>query len=202
MGNLHSVEKAFNRLGRQITFVSSSDELDSFDALILPGVGSFDPAMKNLDENGLIWPLKDWASSGLPLLGICLGLQLFFESSDEGDLEGLGLFKGKVKRLPSDQAERIPHMGWSPLKLKKSCPLFSLDDLPSWMYFVHSFGAVPLLNQDISATVSFGSTDVAAVVWRGRMGACQFHPEKSSDAGQQLLQNWLRWLDSGAHPFP
>ncbi len=201
MGNLHSVEQAICRLGRQISFVQSPSQLESLDALILPGVGSFDPAMKNLEEVRLVSPLQEWARADMPLLGICLGLQLFFESSDEGRMNGLGLFKGPVKRLPNDQAERVPHMGWSSLQPRKNCPFFSLDDVPGWMYFVHSFAAVPAFSKDIAGTTAFGNIDVCAVVWKGRIGACQFHPEKSSDAGQKLLKNWLNWLDEGAETF-
>ena len=115
MGNLHSVETAFLRLSQPCQRVRSSSELNNCDALILPGVGSFDPAMENLGSTGLIPDLQDWARQSKPLLGICLGLQLLFESSSEGQLDGLGLIPGHVESLPENQGERIPHMGWAPL---------------------------------------------------------------------------------------
>ncbi len=202
MGNLHSVEKAFLRLGKNITFVNSPKDLASCDAVVLPGVGAFDPAIRNLGERGLITPIRNWAIEGKPLLGICLGLQLFFESSAEGSSEGLGLFEGQVELLPSDQGERIPHMGWSLLKRQRACPLFEKHDDSLWMYFVHSYAANPTLKKDIAASCSFGKADVTAVIWKGRIGACQFHPEKSAVAGQRLLKNWLFWLESGAEVIP
>ena len=111
MGNLQSVQRAFKRLGKSIKSVRVPSDLDDCDALILPGVGAFDPAMEQLADTGLVPNLKLWAKRNKPLLGICLGLQLLFESSDEGKAKGLGLLKGNVKKLPSNQGERIPHMG-------------------------------------------------------------------------------------------
>ncbi|WP_414153607.1 imidazole glycerol phosphate synthase subunit HisH [Prochlorococcus sp. MIT 1341] len=197
MGNMHSVQQAFFRLGRSLELVKSPLDLNQCDALILPGVGSFDPAMGNLEECKLVSPIRNWAKEGKPLLGICLGLQLLFEGSDEGQSEGLGIFKGQVRLLPDDVGERIPHMGWSPLIKRKSCPLFD-EGSQDWMYFVHSYAAFPSIDRDIAATTCFGQRKVTAVVWKKRLGACQFHPEKSSLAGQGLLANWLNWLDLGA----
>lgn len=200
MGNLHSVQQAFLRLGRHTKLVRNPDDLNECDALVLPGVGAFDPAMEHLKRTKLIPDLKIWAKEEKPLLGICLGLQLLFESSDEGTSKGLGLFKGHVERLPSNQDERVPHMGWALLGQTNSCPLLDADDQSSWMYFVHSYAAVPLQEEDLAATANFGQNKVTAIVWKGTLGACQFHPEKSSRSGQKLLSKWLKWLEEGARP--
>ncbi len=202
MGNLHSVQMAFKRLETPLLLVKSPSDMNACQALILPGVGAFDPAMAHLDQACLIDPLRKWASQGKPLLGICLGLQLFFESSAEGTSEGLGLFNGRVELLPANQDERIPHMGWSQLHLQKICPLFSSKSVPLWMYFVHSYAAIPSNESFVAATTSFGTREITSVVWNGRLGACQFHPEKSSQAGHYMLKNWLNWLNSGAKPCP
>ncbi len=201
MGNLHSVRKAFSRLDKELLIVNSPEDLANCSGLILPGVGAFDPAMECLEKIGMVSSLKDWAEQGKPLLGICLGLQLLFEASDEGKSKGLGLLKGIVRRLPSNEEERIPHMGWAPLKQRKACPLLADNDASNWMYFVHSYAAIPEDTQDLAATAPFGKLGVTAVVWKGRIGACQFHPEKSSIAGQRMLKRWLSWLEEGAQPL-
>ncbi len=198
---MHSVYQAFRRLDREIHVISSPLEIGDCDALVLPGVGAFDPAMNHLNKTDLVPFLKDWTCQNKPLLGICLGLQLLFESSQEGTTEGLGFLKGKICKLPNNKKERIPHMGWAPLIKKKVCPLFSEDIENNWMYFVHSFAAIPFDSNDLAATVSFGNTEVTASVWKGRLGACQFHPEKSAKAGHQLLSRWLSWLECGAEPI-
>ena len=197
MGNLHSVQQSFKRLGQPVTLVTKPEDSDCCDALILPGVGSFDPAITNLKEKNLIPTIKDWAKANKPLLGICLGLQLMFESSEEGSLSGLGIFKGQVNALPKDLRERVPHMGWALLNHQNKSPLLNITETSSWTYFVHSFAAQPL-KQDIAATVNFGGQQITAMVWKGRIGACQFHPEKSGKAGHKLLSNWVNWLNLDA----
>ncbi|KGG17747.1 Imidazole glycerol phosphate synthase amidotransferase subunit [Prochlorococcus sp. MIT 0603] len=193
MGNLHSVEQSFKRLHQPLKIVKEEKDIDECHALILPGVGAFDPAMRNLKQTNLIPKLKEWNKSNKPLLGICLGLQLLFESSDEGTLEGLGLIKGKIKHLPEQQNQLIPHMGWSLLNHHKQCPLFDKKDGPQWMYFVHSFAAVPDEDIDIAASVNFGEEKITAIIWKDKLSACQFHPEKSGKSGQKLLTRWLNW---------
>ncbi len=200
MGNLHSVRKAFSRLQRPLITIRHPSEISQCDALVLPGVGAFDPAMEQLKKSNLISELKTFAQEGKPLLGICLGLQLLFESSEEGSLEGLGLLKGHVERLPDDQGERIPHMGWAHLNPTNQCPLIKEADKSNWMYFVHSYAAVPTDLKDLAATARFGTCNVTAIVWKDRLGACQFHPEKSAKSGQRLLHRWIKWLDNGAKP--
>ena len=202
MGNLHSVEKAFNRLGYQPVRVGCSDDLDHCDALVLPGVGSFDPAMENLHSTGLVPDLKRWNEADRPLLGICLGLQLLFESSREGRLQGLGFIQGQVERLPVEQGARIPHMGWAPLELKRANPMLGPSDPLAWVYFVHSYAAVPKQPETLVASAPYGSSSVTAMVWQRRLGACQFHPEKSSDSGSAMIERWLAWLQQGAPICP
>ena len=200
MGNLHSVGKALERLGETAIPVHSPEDLTAIDALILPGVGSFDPAIDNLQATGLVPHLKDWGENNRPLLGICLGLQLLFERSDEGNKAGLGLFQGSVERLRIYPNERIPHMGWAPLNVERNCPLLHSDDPTPWVYFVHSYAAVPGNSSVLSATANYGNAAVTAMVWSGRIGACQFHPEKSSSAGEAMLKRWIHWLHQGAEP--
>lgn len=196
MGNLHSVQQAFNRIGKTLLLVRNPNDLKGCNALILPGVGAFDPAMESLRKTNLIPSIKSWVTEGKPLLGICLGLQLLFESSDEGSTAGLGLLKGHVQRLPDNQGERIPHMGWALLNKENNCPLLDQSGLPNWMYFVHSYAAIPSEKKDLAATTSFGQSSVTAIVWKDRFGACQFHPEKSSISGQRMLSRWVKWLEA------
>ena len=194
MGNLHSVEQSFKRLNQKIYIVKDPLDLDNCHALILPGVGSFDPAMKNLQQTNLIPDLKKWVIDKKPLLGICLGLQLLFEASDEGSESGLGLIKGEIKHLPIAQNQLIPHMGWAELNKQKECPLFQKEDTAQWMYFVHSYSAVPAIQEDIAATVDFGKEKITAIIWKENLSACQFHPEKSGKSGERLLSRWLSWV--------
>tara|TARA_B100000965_G_scaffold308812_1_gene267939 strand:- start:628 stop:1257 length:630 start_codon:yes stop_codon:yes gene_type:complete len=194
MGNLFSVQQAFKRVNQPLDIISDIKTLKCCDALILPGVGSFDPAMTNLESTNLIPSIIDWINNGKPLLGICLGLQLLFESSDEGNLKGLGIIKGKIRKLPEEKNERIPHIGWSPINKINQCPILESNSDSNWMYFVHSYFACPLDKKNTVATTKFGKTDVCSIVWHKNTGACQFHPEKSGLAGQQLILNWINWL--------
>ena len=195
MGNLHSVQRAFERLGCRIQAVQSAAEMAGCDALVLPGVGAFDPAMQRLDDSGLALALHQWCEAGGALLGICLGLQLMFERSDEGKRQGLGLLRGHVAALPKQPGHPVPHMGWEPLQPITPSPLLPRDGPPAWMYFVHSYAAVPSDPACTTAAVSFGEQLITAAVWQGRIGACQFHPEKSSGSGEAMLRRWLAWVD-------
>ncbi|MEY2645498.1 MAG: imidazole glycerol phosphate synthase subunit HisH [Cyanobacteriota bacterium] len=196
MGNLHSVQRAFERLGAEVQAVQTAEAMQSCSALVLPGVGAFDPAMERLQATGLVPAIRQWCAHERPLLGICLGLQLLFESSDEGTAAGLGLIPGHVAALPRSPGHPIPHMGWEPLLPAEPSPLLPTDVGEAWMYFVHSFAAVPQDPRCITARVAFGEGLVTAAVWQGSIAACQFHPEKSSLAGTQLLQRWLNWLQT------
>jgi glutamine amidotransferase len=194
MGNLHSVQRAFERLGAELVAVHSPADMEACAALVLPGVGAFDPAMERLHASGLVPAIRQWCADGKPLLGICLGLQLLFDASDEGSAAGLGLIPGRVKALPRSPGHPIPHMGWAPLLPATPSPLLPEGAAEAWVYFVHSFGAEPGDPTCITAQVAFGDVAVTAAVWQGAVAACQFHPEKSSLAGQQMLQRWLDWV--------
>ena len=196
MGNLHSVQRAFERLGTSVVTVQSSGAMAACDALVLPGVGAFDPAMERLHTSGLAPAIHNWCQAGKPLLGICLGLQLLFEASDEGLLPGLGLIKGRVEALPRKPGHPIPHMGWEPLIPGEPSPLIPTGTRESWVYFVHSYAARPTDPLCNTALVNFAEQTVTAAVWQGAIGACQFHPEKSGDAGEAILRRWLTWLEA------
>ena len=192
MGNIHSVTKSLKSLGEEIILIKNFNESKDCKALILPGVGSFDPAMINLTNTDLITDLKKWINSGKSFLGICLGLQLLFESSDEGKVKGIGLVKGKIKKIPNISNQRIPHMGWCELLPTKTNTLLDLDELNNWVYFVHSYHAIPDDLNIIAAQVNYGSEKLTAMIEHENLLACQFHPEKSGKTGEKLLRRWLR----------
>ena len=198
MGNLHSVQRAFERLGCEVRTLQQAEAMQDCQALVLPGVGAFDPAMERLNASGLVPAIKTWCKAGRPLLGICLGLQLLFEGSDEGSAAGLGLLAGHIAALPKVPGHPIPHMGWEALIPGTPSPLLPEGSPESWVYFVHSFAAQPSDHSCVTASVSFAGQPVTAAVWQGSVGACQFHPEKSSEAGEQLLRRWLSWVEAQA----
>ena len=191
MGNIHSVTKSLESLGEEILLINNFNESKACKAIILPGVGSFDPAMINLINTNLTNDLKNWINSGKSFLGICLGLQLLFESSDEGKVQGLGILKGKIKKIPEVVNQRIPHMGWCQLLPTKSNTLLGLGELNNWVYFVHSYHAMPVDNDIIAAQVNYGSDKLTAIIENDNLLACQFHPEKSGKTGEKLLRRWL-----------
>ncbi|MEG4441207.1 imidazole glycerol phosphate synthase subunit HisH [Microcoleus sp. AT9_B5] len=192
MGNLHSVCKGLENVGAVPKITDSPAIIEQADAVVLPGVGSFDPAMQNLRSRNLIEPIKRAIASGKPFLGICLGLQILFESSEEGVEPGLGVIAGKVRRFRSEPGLTIPHMGWNQLQLTQ--PDVSLwQNLPSdpWVYFVHSFYVDPVDLEVRSAIVTHGSQNVTAAIAKDNLMAVQFHPEKSSSTGLQMLSNFV-----------
>ena len=191
MGNIHSVTKSLEILGEEIKLIKKFNDSNDCKALILPGVGSFDPAMINLSNTDLITDLKKWINSGKFFLGICLGLQLLFESSDEGKVKGIGILKGKIKKIPNISNQRIPHMGWCKLLPTKTNTLLDLDELNNWVYFVHSYHAIPDDLNIIAAQVNYGSEKLTAMIEHDNLLACQFHPEKSGKTGEELLRRWL-----------
>ena len=191
MGNIHSVTNTLESLGEEIILIKNFNESKACKAIILPGVGAYDPAMINLINTDLITDLKNWINSGKSFLGICLGLQLLFESSDEGRVQGLGILKGKIHKIPNIVNQRIPHVGWCKLLPTKTNSLIKQEDLNNWVYFVHSYHAIPNDFKIISAQVNYGSEKLTAMIESDNLLACQFHPEKSGKTGEKLLKRWL-----------
>jgi imidazole glycerol-phosphate synthase subunit HisH len=192
MGNLHSACKGLEFAGAKTVITDRAAELHKADAVVLPGVGAFDPAMQHLQERGLVPVIQDIIASGKPFLGICLGMQILFERSEEGQELGLGIFPGIIQRFESEPNLTIPHMGWNQLDYTQ--PNLALwKDLPdrAWVYFVHSYYVKPADSTLTAATVTHGSQTVTAAIARNNVMAVQFHPEKSSDAGLQLLANFV-----------
>ena len=192
MGNIHSVTKALEKLEEEIILIKSKKHLKNCKALILPGVGSFDPAIINLSNTDLIIDIKNWINSGKSFLGICLGLQLLFESSDEGSINGLGIVEGQIKKIPQVSGQRIPHIGWCELLPTRVNSLLKEDELNNWVYFVHSYHAVPSNTNLVAANVSYGSKKLTAIIEQDNLLACQFHPEKSGKTGEKLLFRWVK----------
>ena len=192
MGNIHSVTKALETLGEEIILIKNNHQIKDCKALILPGVGSFDPAINNLSKKQLIIDIKNWIKSGKSFLGICLGLQLLFESSDEGTINGLGIVKGQIRKIPQLSDQRIPHVGWCELLPTRKNSLLKEDELNNWVYFVHSYHAMPLKTNLITANVSYGSEKLTAMIEKDNLLACQFHPEKSGKTGEKLLRRWIK----------
>ncbi len=189
-GNLKSVEKALNYLGETTVITRNRDELLNADKVILPGVGSFGVAMDKLISYGLVQTIKDVADSGKPFLGICLGLQLLFESSEESSgVPGLGILKGEIVRIPDKAGLKIPHMGWNSLEIKTGSKLFDGIENHAYVYFVHSYYLKAQNEEEVAATTDY-STLIHASVEKGNIFACQFHPEKSGDIGLKILKNF------------
>jgi glutamine amidotransferase len=187
MGNLHSVSKAVERLGREMVVTSDPEAILAADGAILPGVGAFGDAMANLRDTGLAEVAQAYAASGKPLLGICLGMQLLFtESEEHGIHRGLDLLPGRVVRFQGDY--KVPHMGWNELTFKQSSPLLEGVE-PGHVYFVHSYHALPEQSSDLLAVADYHQP-VTAIVGRGNLFGMQFHPEKSGDLGMALLRNF------------
>ena len=192
MGNIHSVTKSIQSLGEEIVLIENIAQSKDCKALILPGVGSFDPAINNLKNTNLIVDIANWIHSGKSFLGICLGLQLLFESSDEGSYEGLGLVKGQIRKIPEIAGQRIPHVGWCELRPTRKNTLLMENEFNNWVYFVHSYHAVPDQSNIVTAQVRYGSENLTAIIENENLLACQFHPEKSGKTGEKLLRRWLR----------
>ena len=192
MGNLHSVCKGLENVGAVPKITDSPAIIEQADAVVLPGVGSFDPAMQNLRSRNLIEPIKSAIASRKPFLGICLGMQILLEGSEEGVEPGLGVIAGKVRRFRSEPGLTIPHMGWNQLQFtQQNLPLW--EKLPSdpWVYFVHSYYVDPVDWEVRSAIVTHGSQNVTAAIAKDNLMAVQFHPEKSSSTGLQMLSNFV-----------
>lgn len=189
-GNLKSVEKALMYLGEECIVTRDADKILLADKVILPGVGAFGDAMNKLNKFGLVDVIRQVAVYGKPLLGICLGLQLMFESSDEAPgVEGIGLLKGKIVSIPPKEGLKIPHMGWNSLDIKNGSRLFKGIPQQSYVYFVHSYYLQASNPEDVAATTEY-SAHIHAAVEHGNVMACQFHPEKSGDVGLHILKNF------------
>ncbi len=183
-GNLVSIAQALRRAGAEPRIAASGSDLQGAEAVVLPGVGATGAAMRRLDEAGLVGPLRSW---GGPLLGICVGLQLFFETSEEDGGRCLGLMGGDVRRLAD--APLLPHIGWNDL-LTNGDPLFAGVDPAATFYFVHSFAPVPADDSTVIARSTYGAP-FAAAVRSGRRVGVQFHPERSGEPGLQVLRNFV-----------
>ncbi len=192
MGNLHSVCKGLEKAGATPKVTDSPTDIKRADAVVLPGVGAFDPAMQQLRSRGLESPIRDVIISGKPFLGICLGLQILFDSSEEGSETGLGIIPGKVRRFHAEPGLTIPHMGWNQLEpVQPDALLWKQLPTQPWVYFVHSYYVEPVETFVRAATVTHGSQTVTAAVARDNLLAVQFHPEKSSTIGLQILSNFV-----------
>lgn len=192
MGNLRSVNKAFDSMGFSSVVTADKNIIIESEGLVLPGVGAFGDCVKNLRKADLIDVILDYISIGKPFLGICLGLQVLFEESEESpDQKGLGLIKGKVVRFnfSKDQGLKVPHMGWNQINIARESTLLNGIPQNSWFYFVHSYYPVPQEDGVVAITTNYGS-EFTAAIQKDNIFACQFHPEKSSDQGLRLLKNF------------
>ncbi|MGC7873038.1 imidazole glycerol phosphate synthase subunit HisH [Desulfosporosinus sp. SYSU MS00001] len=195
-GNLRSVEKALEKVGFEAMIMTAPQDLQNVDGVILPGVGAFADAMDALKRGEWIEPIIEFARSGRPFLGICLGMQVLFEVGEEhGEHAGLGLLSGRVVKFPTGR--KVPHMGWNSVSLLQPSRL--LEEIPneSFFYFVHSFYALPENSQDILGTSDYGVV-FPAIVGKENVWGAQFHPEKSSPWGLQLLSNFGRLVNEYA----
>ncbi len=197
MGNLRSVQKAFEKLNVDATVCTQPEEIANAEKLVLPGVGAFRDAIAELKSKNLVAPILEHIQAEKPFLGICLGLQLLFETSyEDGEWEGLGVLPGKVVRFAEQPDIKVPHMGWNQLDIAKETPLFK--DIPhdAYFYFVHSFYVVPDENntdaENIVAAKTEHGTEFVSVVARNNLFATQFHPEKSQKYGLKLLENFAK----------
>lgn len=190
-GNIKSVEKAMQALGESVRITREPEEILSADHVILPGVGAFGDAMNKIHQYHLAEVIRDVVDRGTPFLGICLGLQLLFESSEESEgIDGLGILRGKIVRLPETQGLKIPHIGWNSLDFPNKGRLFEGISEEAYVYFVHSYYLQAENAQIVTATTEYAA-HIHASVEEDNVFACQFHPEKSSDVGMTILKNFL-----------
>ena len=189
-GNLQSVKKAFDFIGAESVITDNPEIINACDRILLPGVGSFGDAMDSMHKSGLVETVKQNALSGKPFLGICLGLQLLFEASEESPgVKGLGIFKGKIKKFSPDMGLKIPHIGWNSLEIKQKDTLFKNVPENSYVYFVHSYYLHAEDEEDVATVTNYG-IDFHSAVGKNNIFATQFHPEKSGDVGLQILRNF------------
>ncbi|NJK61284.1 MAG: imidazole glycerol phosphate synthase subunit HisH [Synechococcaceae cyanobacterium SM2_3_1] len=197
-GNLHSACKGLEVAGATVEIISDPRGLECFDGLVLPGDGAFDPAIQELRRRGFVEPLHKAIAQGTPFLGICIGLQLLFDRSEEGQDAGLGIIAGHVARFQAEPRLTIPHMGWNQLQFtQQQAILWQGIEVDPWVYFVHAYHGVPTDPDWIAATVRHGHQTVVAAVARDQVMATQFHPEKSGLVGLKMLQNFVEYVIQG-----
>ena len=190
MGNVRSVSKAFEKVGSEAVVTRDPRAIADASHIVLPGVGAFKDCMRNLEEYGLVEPILKSIEKGKPFLGICLGLQLLFEESDEfGVHKGLGVIKGRVERFKDTPGLKVPHMGWNEIKKSKDSLLLEGIKDGEFFYFVHSYFAVPK-DRSVDLTTTGYGIDFTSSIEAGNVMACQFHPEKSQKAGLRVLKNF------------
>ncbi len=196
MGNLGSVSNAFRFLELDARIITAKQEMDGCRALVLPGVGAFGDCMSHLVEHDFADAIRSWVSDGKPMMGICLGLQALFESSEETPgVEGLGIFKGTVKRFNLPAELKVPQIGWNRMKeVKPECPMFEGIADGSFFYLVHSYYVCPEEERIIAGRTDYG-IDYCTCVWSDNVFATQFHPEKSQAAGLRMLRNFWNWAE-------
>lgn len=188
MGNLRSVEKAFETVGVPVQLTNDPEVIKTAPGIVLPGVGAFSAAMKNLNDLGLVEPLREAVAQGKPFLGICLGMHLLLEGSEEGEpIPGLGLIPGWVKKLPPGL--KVPHMGWNQIHIKKETPILKGIPEEAYFYFVHSYYCDPEGTEVVATSTDYG-IDFTSIIAEGNVFGIQFHPEKSSSMGLQILKNF------------
>ena len=194
VGNLRSAQKAFERLGEAAEITSDADRIASAEAVVLPGQGAFGTCMHNLTAAGLVEPVVQAARSGRPFLGICVGMQLLFDESEETPgVKGLGIFGGRVVRFPRDRERKVPHMGWNQLRIVRRPPALTDVADGSWVYFLHSYHPQPTDASIVATTTSYG-VDFVSSVARDTVYAGVFHPEKSQRVGLALIHGFIRTL--------
>lgn len=194
-GNLQSVKKALDFIGAKSIITADENEINAASHIILPGVGSFGDAMHSIREKGLENVIKKSADGSKYFLGICLGLQLLFESSEESPgVDGLGIFKGKIVTIPKDNGLKVPHIGWNSVSLKQTDGIFENLRDNSYFYFVHSYYLKDADEKVVAGTTEYG-VPIQCAVQQGRVSATQFHPEKSSEAGLTILRNFVNRED-------
>lgn len=200
MGNIHSVNKALQLYGAKTIVTNNAKDIQSAEKAVLPGVGAFDDAILELEKQGLVNTIKEYIKSKKPLLGICLGMQLLFEGSQEAvKTKGLGVLKGKVKRFEEKEGLKVPHMGWNQLKKSirasehqsiRECPLLKNVPDNSFVYFCHSYYPQPKDRNIIAATTDYG-LEFSSIVWQDNIYGAQFHPEKSQKIGLKIIENFV-----------
>ena len=191
-GNLQSVKKALDFIGCENVATANADDIADADGIILPGVGSFGDAMASLRERGLDKVIESEVKKGKPLFGICLGLQLLFEESEESPgVKGLGLLKGKIRKIPKQEGIKVPHMGWNSLEIKNKSGIFENVNDGEFVYFVHSYYLTADNESDVSAR-TFYSVPIDAAVCHENISAVQFHPEKSGECGLKMLRSFAK----------